>query len=1024
MTPGQADAFDAGAIVRLGDDANGDLRLVEGRAEIGGRSTALFRRSVDPGAAGYPATITLERPANGDLAICALNKDGWSTGVWSAPGPLSGRAVALLGDWGAYVGDALHFDAGAVRRVVSVFSYGPAPRFSEFRANAFAPIRFVRDATGEIADCVWPMQIAWLDAPVAPAHVASGAVKRVGEDVGDEAALAIAPRQGDGWRRGVLTTGPDAYRRVSLTAAQAVEPGATLRFKTSGARRVGSIAASPAMEDVWEATLDAPISADRDGAPNIARPETTREALDPAWLRPSEAQPKLRSPLLATLYPTSAIATTPLSPTAKAAVTEQERPRVLFATLVPPLPANQGNRTVTRNFIRHLVRLGFDVDIVLIGAGRALDYWSDFGDRVRVFPTPFPDWEATPTATLRRELRDKLNAASEDDEALKKAAITYHPYFIVPDAAVAVAASLFRRRRYHSLVCNYTSTLRIAEELARMGPLPPTAVITHDALSRLSDSHDGAPVDLMYRYCTPEMERDTLNAVDGAVVLAISESEARYFRALGVRNPIVLCEYDAYEEAHPFQLDDSAFDTRAFVFHASANPMNVAALDWFVRNCWATIRDALPDATLKLCGRICQTWTGADPSVRLEGELTRGDLLKALSRSAIAINPTVVGTGLKIKTVEAASLGLPSVCLPDAIEGLESVAGAICAPTQNAEDFAAACIRLASDRSAWRAMRDSALAVAESRFSEAAVYAEIDRMMGWRDGVETRRSTDRPSVAAFAAPPVDPETHALAERLDAAGAGDLATELRARAGSTDAALALGDVAVTLDAAAERLAQNREDTEAWRLAAACFRAVGDAAASNEAIEMARLAAPLDASFDDAIDPSAKAPYAPLRRLPLDVAVAPSDLETLGKKFGLGWARVERYGVWSDSPFAFLHLGLEDAALAHDDQLMLDLEMHAVAGGAANRQRVDFHVNGRFALSEALPRNGEPQVISLRAPKTGASLFAPASVTDHGPVLRLQMMIDDPAQARNAENLVSDPRTLGVFLRRLTLRRSQA
>ena len=169
--------------------------------------------------------------------------------------------------------------------------------------------------------------------------------------------------------------------------------------------------------------------------------------------------------------------------------------------------------------------------------------------------------------------------------------------------------------------------------------------------------------------------------------------------------------------------------------------MNDAALDWFLANCWPQIRAEVPDARLSLCGRICKARTVLPDCVDSLGEMTRHHLYKNLGASAVAINPTVAGTGLKIKTVEALAMGLPSVCLPPAIEGLETIADRFALVAEDGESFADACIALLTDRQLWLSLRESALELGKDRFSAEAVYSALDEAMGWTD------EADRPPAA-------------------------------------------------------------------------------------------------------------------------------------------------------------------------------------------------------------------------------------------------------------------------------------
>jgi hypothetical protein len=318
----------------------------------------------------------------------------------------------------------------------------------------------------------------------------------------------------------------------------------------------------------------------------------------------------------------------------------------------------------------------------------------------------------------------------------------------------------------------------VLKELEPQVPLPPCVVFTHDALSRLPTRFEQRKIDTAYRACSAEVEAAALNSIADMTVVAISRSEAEYFKTIGVRNPIVITEYDAYEEGEPYRVRPQSFASKTLIFHGSANPMNIAGLNWFIDECWNLIQESVPDVQLKVCGRIAEAWAAKLPGIELVGEVSREDMFKLLSLSTVAINPCVAGTGLKIKTVEAASIGLPSVCLPTAVDGLEDIAQEFALVANSGEGFATACVRLLREELTWNSMRESALRIARTRFSHETVYAQLDGAMGWKPrqiGSAAFEATTTKSQGGY--PSVD---QLLREQPDLAAARAAAEELTAK----------------------------------------------------------------------------------------------------------------------------------------------------------------------------------------------------------------------------------------------------
>ena len=71
----------------------------------------------------------------------------------------------------------------------------------------------------------------------------------------------------------------------------------------------------------------------------------------------------------------------------------------------------------------------------------------------------------------------------------------------------------------------------------------------------------------------------------------------------------------------------------------------------------------------------------------------------AYLRGPILINPITAGTGLKIKLLEAMSLGIPAVSTAMGVRGIDEIflSGALVIPDGDAQAFADALVRLMSD---------------------------------------------------------------------------------------------------------------------------------------------------------------------------------------------------------------------------------------------------------------------------------------------------------------------------------------
>jgi len=982
--------------------ASGTARRITGVERAPGGVALVLDGALDAHLDGAPAEVEILPQAEagggpGRFSLIGWTDENWWRGVWNRPDPRRRRGFFLktrtVESLRLAPGTLLRFPASGLRRIAETATSGADTRI-------------------------------WLDGEIRPLE--DGAP-------GEVAVLAAAPHGGGGlalsrarheagWPDGILERDTDAARRGTMVlvsadeeAAKRLGRGTALSFASGATARIlGLSRAEDGIEITLDTALDPAVGAETGEVRILDGVDLLRHR--PARLHAPDPGTSPRDPLHDRLVRDARRRGRVLPPAERPA--SGGRPRILFLTLVPPAPANQGNRVVTRNLVAHLLDLGFDVDILLQGWIEAEAALRTFGERVRILSLPFPGWEGTETVKRRRGLLDTAGPLAEAAgdpvlaEAVSRAARTHHPFFIVRDEIVATARMLLATQAYEGIVANYTHMARVLAELAAVERLPPSCIVTHDALSRLPTAFRGRPIDTMYRLASPEAERAALDAVK-SVVVAISSDEADYFREIGVGNEIVLCEYDAAEELRAHRVPETGFGARTLIFNGSGNAMNVAALDWFVDECWAEVLAEVGTARLVVCGRIGETWRpGGLPNVEILGELDRAAMIALCGRASIAINPCVAGTGLKIKTVEAACLGLPSVCLPKAVDGLAADADRFSITVEDGPGFAAACVALLTDEASWRALRESAIAFSEERFSAGSVYRALDRAMGWDTAAPERRweavtsplDRDRSGIDAVAEATRLPdmaraitliadgghaEGRALAERVAAdrpgeAGAAFLAARL---------ALDLGDPWAAARHAAVVIGQRPLEPEGYLVCGQGLERCGQEPAARDCFEQGLLAAPWHDGLREALAGALERTGRP-DRAGLVRASRPSQVP-LGRVEGAGPLAASPYLLSGLSPDgagslvltaspAALRLDLP-AEIGADHVLALDLVIEDAAGASAPRQvpvllEVDGVATG-FAL--ALPESGIQRLDApLPARRTGAGTVIVLEFEDDG------------------------------------------
>ncbi|MEQ8811102.1 MAG: glycosyltransferase, partial [Imperialibacter sp.] len=147
-------------------------------------------------------------------------------------------------------------------------------------------------------------------------------------------------------------------------------------------------------------------------------------------------------------------------------------------------------------------------------------------------------------------------------------------------------------------------------------------------------------------------EREALSEAD--VVWAITQEDQLFFERLffSTRSPrIVEVGYlTKINRLEPSQSQD-------ILFVGSGNPINFHGINWFIESIWKDLKQQCPDAQLLIAGSICDE---KEKIRSLSGIFFLGRLQhveEAYAQADICINPMQMGTGLKIKSVEALSFG-------------------------------------------------------------------------------------------------------------------------------------------------------------------------------------------------------------------------------------------------------------------------------------------------------------------------------------------------------------------------------
>ncbi|MEK4035079.1 glycosyltransferase [Methylocystis sp. IM3] len=276
---------------------------------------------------------------------------------------------------------------------------------------------------------------------------------------------------------------------------------------------------------------------------------------------------------------------------------------------------------------------------------------------------------------------------------------------------------------YDLVHCNHFFLMPVARRLAR--DRAPILLDTHDLQARQFALINERMPWLRPRVSYEDMLAQEVEAMRGAdLLLHLNALEAEEFRALLPQKRHALL----YPPTPPAPTGPGGPD---IVIVSSNNTANVESLIWFLRE----VVPRAPGVKVKIAGSVAEgvrARAGALYAAHRDWFLGRVEDPGAIyARARLALLPTVGGTGLSIKTVEAMSSGLPLIATPQALRGMDAEALSLPGVTvaESAEAFAAALIQAAAAPHPSDSTRASSAARAyyESRFSLAA----------YRTGLET-----------------------------------------------------------------------------------------------------------------------------------------------------------------------------------------------------------------------------------------------------------------------------------------------
>ncbi|MAF13997.1 MAG: glycosyl transferase family 1 [Parcubacteria group bacterium] len=221
---------------------------------------------------------------------------------------------------------------------------------------------------------------------------------------------------------------------------------------------------------------------------------------------------------------------------------------------------------------------------------------------------------------------------------------------------------------------------------------------THDVFTNRQKIFEKINMELDWFYTSAEEEAKGLNRAD--VIMAIQDKEKEFFLKITKKKVITV--------GHLTTLRKPEWETegqKGILFVGSGNPYNKQGINFFINEVFPVIQANIPEVKLILAGKISELVGNFDDCTRLG---VVNDLELVYNSARVVINPVQMGTGLKIKSIEALGYAKPLVTTSHSAAGLEAGAGKAFLIADTVKDFANSIIKIFSSDELSRELSDNA----------------------------------------------------------------------------------------------------------------------------------------------------------------------------------------------------------------------------------------------------------------------------------------------------------------------------
>lgn len=201
-------------------------------------------------------------------------------------------------------------------------------------------------------------------------------------------------------------------------------------------------------------------------------------------------------------------------------------------------------------------------------------------------------------------------------------------------------------------------------------------------------------------------------------IITLTDIDKNILRNNGVNSPIYASPAIIYE-GEINEIEDFEFDKSIVFLGGSAHTPNYNGIIWFLEHVWAKFSNLYPDINFKFIGnwdiRYINEITSKYKSVHFLGFVPE---LEPILRNSIMVVPLQVGSGMRMKILDAVRCGCPFVSTAVGVEGLNFEDGHSCLIADNSDVFLSKLTALVEDSAMQKQIRKNAFKVFNENYSE------------------------------------------------------------------------------------------------------------------------------------------------------------------------------------------------------------------------------------------------------------------------------------------------------------------